>query len=179
MYCTRRACLTSLTTLITYLTLTRLSHLKVLCPYEFNACKKNQEDINRQGATCGQRPHRNRTHREARAQNGQKHSCTVTKASWQILANKEGRNSSRHAVGNPAQVVQPDPACSSRQNLPIQTGTRLSRTSPLYKGSFVHFRQQMHSPSCVAQHKYEVARDVVHHVYRLPRLCACTVLGNV
>ena len=106
--------------------------------------------------------------------------CTVTKASWQNSREQRGLNSPRHTVGNPAHVVRPDPECSSRQSLPI-----LNR-DPAKQHFFTVQRQlcgfstsNALARSCVAQHTYEVARDAVLHVYRSPRLPACTALENV
>ena len=70
-----------------------------------------------QGTTCGQRPHRNRTHQEARAQSGQNRCCTVAEASWQLLTDKEGstlhaaQEEILHSLYSQIPNVLPDKTC--------------------------------------------------------------------
>ena len=127
--------------------------------------QEKPQDSNKQGATCGQRPHHKTEHiGRQEHKNGQNLFLHRHKGKLANSREQRGLNSTPRSRKSCT-------SCTARSRMFFQTAcrfvtrTRLSNASPLCNGSFVNFRHQMLSPSCLAQHTCEVARDAVLHVW--------------
>ena len=117
---------------------------------------------------CNKEPHAVKDHTATETNQEARAESTVAVPSQRQAGNFSQTtklNSSHQAERNPAQFVQPEPECSSRQDLPNQTGTRVNHTSPLYNRSLWIFDNECTRPPVFPNKHYEVARDAVLRVY--------------